>query len=161
MSKPATIWHFGWLIGATITSTIPLLPAAAIAAPMLWSQAARSLSGSWQLVGWGDADDLTPPVVGTTITADFDGTRLTGSTGCNRYFTTYTTDGMMLSLGAIATSRRACPEAIAAQELQYLSALENLQTYALTAGGTLELRYQTETGSGVLVFRRQAIPGLW
>ncbi len=75
------------------------------------------------------------------ITAVFaaDGT-LSGSTGCNNYNTTYTTDGNNITINPqIATTRRACDQPRTEQEMAYLAALPLATTYSIS-GDVLELR---------------------
>lgn len=125
------------------------------------AQANAALQGTWNLVGWGNPETLTPVVADTEITAQFEGDRLNGSTGCNNYVTTYEATEGNLSLSPIASTRRACLPPVSDQETQYLMALSNVDSYAVE-GDCLILNYETETMSGVLVFERPtAIPGLW
>jgi heat shock protein HslJ len=75
------------------------------------------------------------------ITAVFaaDGT-LSGSTGCNNYTTTYTTDGNNITINPqIATTSRACDQPRTEQEMAYLAALPLATTYSIS-GDVLELR---------------------
>ena len=125
------------------------------------AQSMDDLQGNWILVGWGDPDDLTAPLTDTEITAQFEGDRLTGSAGCNNYVTSYAASNGTLSFDPIASTRRACPSPILDQENQYLTALSNVDAYAIE-GDRLVLSYESEEISGVLVFERPvAIPGLW
>lgn len=79
-------------------------------------------------------------VAGTELTAIFgeDGT-VTGSGGCNTFSGPYTVDGDAIEIGPLASTRKACEEAVMAQEAAYLQALDNATTYAIT-GDALELR---------------------
>ncbi|MEB3359375.1 MAG: META domain-containing protein [Synechococcales bacterium] len=135
--------------------------AIALESPFHLSQITESVEGSWQLVGWGDPDNLTPPVDGTEVTAVFEGDRLGGSGGCNRYTSTYTSTDGTLKIGPTAATRRACQSPVGEQEFQYFRALEGVETYRITEDGQLELAYETEAGGGVLLFSRAAIPALW
>lgn len=138
--------------------------------PSLKIAQAATLAGDWVLLGWGDPQDLTSPVAGTEVTAKFMGDRLSGSTGCNNYTTSFTTDGTTLELGPTATTMKACADPISQQESQFLIALSGVKTYAITPQGHLHLTYETEAGSGVLAFvplatyqgpAQDAIPALW
>lgn len=146
------------------------MPAIAAEAALEVAQVSTALQGEWVLLGWGDAADLTPPVAGTQVTANFMGDRLFGSTGCNNYTTSFTTDGATLELGPTATTMKACADPISQQESQFLMALSGVQTYVITPEGHLHLTYETEAGSGVLAFvplatyqgpAQEAIPALW
>lgn len=86
---------------------------------------------------------VTSLVQHTSITATFgaDG-RLTGSAGCNRYTTTYTTDGDTISIARPAVTRRQCPAPAMTQERNYLAALARSTRYRLDER-QLELRDDT------------------
>jgi heat shock protein HslJ len=75
------------------------------------------------------------------LTADFGGDGvLSGFAGCNTYNATYelSTDGG-ISITGVATTRKACEEEAMTLERQYVAALENAATYAVS-GDTLTLR---------------------
>lgn len=82
-------------------------------------------------------------IEGTTLTAEFgaDGS-LSGSGGCNRFMTTYESDGAsQITIAPPASTMMACPEPAGAmeQEMQYLTALATAATYTVE-GNRLELR---------------------
>ncbi len=86
-------------------------------------------------------DAVVSALAEAQITAVFsaDGT-LSGSTGCNNYTTSYTTDGNNISISEqIATTRRACDQPRTEQEMAYLAALPQAATYTIS-GEQLELR---------------------
>jgi heat shock protein HslJ len=66
-------------------------------------------------------------------TAAFAEGSLAGSTGCNRYNAAYTTDGEALEIGAVASTRMACPPPADAVERDYLVALEQVARHRLEA----------------------------
>lgn len=159
-----------------LTLLLPVLgyslaaPAIAAESTREVAQVSTALQGEWVLVGWGDKANLTPPVAGTRVTANFMGDRLSGSTGCNSYTTSFTTEGATLKLGPTATTMKACSDPISQQESQFLMALSGVKTYAMTPAGHLHLTYETEAASGVLAFvplatyqgaAQEAIPALW
>lgn len=150
-----------WGLTLGLTVLCGGLGAIALSPAPVFAQNAEMLEGSWRLIGWGDANNLTPPLVDTEITANFDSEQITGSAGCNRYFGPYSVAGNMLEMGAIASTKMACMDAVDRQEMQYLTALDGAQSYAMSDRGELIINYQTETGSGVLVFAPQTIRGLW
>jgi heat shock protein HslJ len=155
----------GWLAVGVTTVGVWQATLPAIARPLFPSttiaQATEALQGNWTLVGWGDPETLTPPLPDTEITAQFEGDRLGGSTGCNNYVTTYTAMAGELSLNEVATTLRLCSDPIDEQEQAFLAALSGVDRYSV-AGDRLVLDYATEDMSGVLVFERPAaIPGLW
>ena len=56
---------------------------------------------------------------------------MTGSTGCNRYTGLYTADGETLELGALATTRKACPPPAADVDRAFLARLEQVARWRL------------------------------
>ncbi|MCP4359729.1 MAG: META domain-containing protein [Chloroflexi bacterium] len=108
-----------------------------------WGEVADRL---WVLVGYGDA--LNPTVVeeGIKITATFSSVEPTvsGSGGCNNYFTNYTStdDGGLTINGPIGSTMMAC-ETGAEQEIAYFGALETVTNWVLNDEGRLELTYST------------------
>jgi heat shock protein HslJ len=99
---------------------------------------------------WGEPAPEEPEVM-----IRYDDGRLTGSSGCNNYFTTPTLGEMPgdLSLGRIGTTRMACPEPQTAVEARFLSQLKGVNRYGFMAG-ELMLSYETNDGSGVMMFER-------
>ena len=70
----------------------------------------RVLTGSdWRLVSFGTAGAETNVIAGTTVNVKFgeDG-RASGSTGCNSYSGTYQVRGDSITIGRLASTRRAC-----------------------------------------------------
>lgn len=55
--------------------------------------------------------------------------KVTGNASCNRFFGPAQISGEHLTLGPLASSRMACPEAILSQETTYLRALSKVQRY--------------------------------
>jgi uncharacterized lipoprotein YbaY len=107
----------------------------------------------WVLESYGERGDLKAVLDATEITAEFkseDG-QVGGSAGCNRYFGDYELDGGSLSVGLLASTAMACPEAIMEQEQAYIEALQAAESYRVEGD---ELRID---GGGLeLVFRRQS-----
>ena len=88
--------------------------------------AAASPVGDWEVTAFLNGDAVSSPLPGTTLTATFgdDGT-LSGSSGCNRYTTTYTTDQGAIEIAPPAGTKKLCPEpeGVMEQEAAYLAAL--------------------------------------
>ena len=99
----------------------------------------------WVLVGYDDA--LNPTVVeeGTVITAVFSSVDnlLSGSGGCNNYFTSYdsTDDGGLTINGPIGSTMMACENM--ETESAYFAALETVNGWSAHEEGRLELTYDT------------------
>lgn len=80
----------------------------------------KSIIGEWlleDLAGTGVIDNLQ-----TTIKFTNEG-RLAGFGGCNNYFAAYQIQGNRIQIGAIASTKKACPPAIMDQEFRYFKAL--------------------------------------
>jgi len=111
-----------------------------------WGEAADRL---WVLVGYGDALNQTVVEEGVVITAVFssvDGT-VSGSGGCNNYFTNYETtdDGSITVNGPIGSTMMAC-ETGSEAEAAYLAALETVSTWMINEEGHLVLGYDSGAG---------------
>lgn len=121
------------LVGAALISLIAACSSGGGAAPGL-------AGSSWTVVTIAGID-----AVGTQPTMAFatDGS-VSGTTGCNQYNGTYTTDGQTIKIGPLAMTRMAClEEAVNAQEVAFTAALEGATTWAIDSDGDLELRGQT------------------
>jgi heat shock protein HslJ len=92
-------------------------------------------SNPWQLV---TLNNQSPTVSGATITANFDESRITGSSGCNSYFGPYTTQNNNIEIGQISSTLKACIGDVANLEKTYLSLLTQANSY-LISGQTLTL----------------------
>jgi putative lipoprotein len=57
--------------------------------------------------------------------------KVAGSGSCNRFFGTVSIDGNAMSISPLGTTRMACAEAVAMQEVNYLKALHGAERYAL------------------------------
>lgn len=117
----------------------------------------QSLEGtSWQVISYNNGKQaVTSVLVGSELTADFgtDG-NLTGSAGCNNYNGGYETDGNMITIGPLASTRMMCsePEGVMDQEFQFMEALQSAATYKIE-GDVLELR--TADGALAANFQRK------
>lgn len=82
---------------------------------------------SWKVLGFkSGAQGMVKIIEDTTVTLRFgDDGRLTGSAGCNRYFTSYSIEGALISIGHAGATRMWCnePEGIMDQEVGFLEAL--------------------------------------
>jgi heat shock protein HslJ len=79
--------------------------------------------------------------------------RVAGHTGCNRFFGPVELDGDAISFGDLATTRMACPEALMAQEQQFLHALAEARRIGLAQQGRILLVYD-DHGEPVLRLSR-------
>jgi len=94
---------------------------------------------------------LLPDVVAT---ARFEGGRVQGTDGCNRYTAPYTTKGSSLQVGARGpTTRMACPPAVMRQADAFIGALVRADTYRVVDG-----QLQLATTDGALLATLSAQP---
>lgn len=99
-----------------------------------------------QAVKWDSAAWLVEDIAGrgvidyaqTTLRVDADG-KVSGSTGCNRYFGQATLDGATLRFGPLATTYRACPPALMDQERKFLATLKEARGVRVDAMGRLQI----------------------
>lgn len=110
---------------------------------------AASIMGTWVATGINDQQEQAGVVssgITAEVSADFspDGD-LTGSDGCNRYFTSYRVDGDSITIDEmIGTTKMACRSDELAQQSQwYLGAMVKATSWSIDAGGNLELRDET------------------
>ncbi len=112
----------------------------------------RVLTGSdWRLVSFGTAGAETNVIAGTTVNVKFgeDG-RASGSTGCNSYSGTYQVRGDSITIGRLASTRRACLDPNAnQQEQRFLAALEAANRFRLSSD---RLTILSNRGRNVLNF---------
>lgn len=74
------------------------------------------------------------------VTVSFDGERVFGSSGCNRYFGSFQLTGEGLRFGAIAGTRMAClSDGVSQVEHAFLSALEGVRRFDIGKQGELML----------------------
>jgi len=97
------------------------------AAPQLPVSSATGIE--FQVVSFGPVGAEQPVLEGTTITALFSETEVSGSAGCNTYVGTMTPVNDFFTVGPIVTTRMACDEATMQQEKAFLAALEGTAGY--------------------------------
>lgn len=97
--------------------------------------------GEWEVTGLQRGDASVSPLAGTALTARFDADgSLSGSSGCNGYTTSYTTDKGSIEIEPPAGTKKACaePDGVMEQEAAFLAALPTAVSFRL-AGSVLEL----------------------
>jgi heat shock protein HslJ len=101
---------------------------------------ANPLEGEWNVTGYNNGKQaVVSPIAGTTLTAVFTADAVSGSAGCNDYNGPYKLDGTKVTIGPLATTRKACDQAIMDQETEFLTALQTPATVEQT-GATVTLR---------------------
>lgn len=80
---------------------------------------------------YGELESVLP---GTVITAEFGDEQISGNAGCNQYFGAYTSEEDTLSITVIGFTEMYCaPEEVMEQEGEYLTALESMISYQVSA----------------------------
>ena len=103
------------------------------------TNAQDAIKGDWVVTSFYTGDALQSPVVGSTLTAKFDGKQVSGESGCNSFSGGYTVDGETIAIGPLASTLRACADpAVDEQEAKYLQALALAKTFTVT-GSRLDL----------------------
>jgi len=99
-------------------------------------------------------DASEPPAAEPEITLVFDGDRISGKSGCNRYFAVVKEGGELpgdLHISEIGGTRMACPNEVMTLENRYLEALGEVTRYSFQTG-KLALAWRKDTVSGTLLF---------
>jgi len=96
-----------------------------------------------------------PVPEGVEIGLAFDGDKVTGTGGCNRYFGTVSSEGPgNLSFGGMGTTMMACPEPAMESEQRYLKTLAGASSYGFL-GDRRVIGCETEDGHVTLLFSPQ------
>jgi heat shock protein HslJ len=160
-SQPLTVCVVALAVGLVgVIATNPAMAQPSSNNLLLMAQSS-SIAGSWRLVSMGSLTSPTGPLQTTELTADFEGDRISGSGGCNRFNGGYQTESNQLTIGALASTRMACEQLVMNQEAKYLAALQGAQRYEVNSQGELQVFYQTDQESGVLRFTAQTVRALW
>ncbi|MFQ5968184.1 MAG: META domain-containing protein [Acidimicrobiia bacterium] len=98
---------------------------------------------AWVLESMG----TDPLLTGSVVTLSFSSDTARGSGSCNEYFGEFETEGDSIMFGPLASTHKACGEALDQQEFAYLSALQSAETYEVSEG-----RLTIDYPGGVLSF---------
>ncbi len=106
---------------------------------------------TWRLDSYVNTEGQTVDVqAGSEITARLEAGQVAGSAGCNRYVGTYKASGKALTVEVGAATLMYCPpEALMAQEMAYLAALNRAATHQI-AGEQLQIK--DDGGDTILTF---------
>ena len=86
----------------------------------------------WTLQGIVESGGMVSSWVDAEITAEFAAGQVTGSAGCNQYFSGYELDGASLSMGPVGRTEMACMgEGRMEREDAFLKALEAVKSYSI------------------------------
>ena len=111
---------------------------------------ANPLEGEWNVTGYNNGTQAVIVADGRhdphrrSFTADG---QVGGDAGCNSYSGPYTLDGTSLTVGPLATTMKACEQAIISQETTFLAALQTPTTVE-TSGATVTLRDASSASGG-------------
>jgi heat shock protein HslJ len=103
---------------------------------------------SWVLTEMADAAGDVQ-AVDVEVTASFDGSTISGTSGCNQYNASYQATGNEISFGPIAGTQMACPGDEMAIEARYVQLLREVATFQVD-GGSLSM--DDGEGTQVLLF---------
>jgi len=103
---------------------------------------------SWILTQMLTAGGQTQ-IVEVGVSAEFDGSTISGSAGCNSYHASYEASGGDISFGPIAATKKLCPEAEQSTEDRYLQLLAEIGSFEVS-GRSMSMNDQD--GTPVLQF---------
>ena len=86
---------------------------------------------SWILTQMLTAGGQTE-IVGTGVSAKFDGKTISGNSGCNAYHASYDAKGSEISFGPIAGTQMACGEPESSTEVRYVQLLEGVASFEVS-----------------------------
>lgn len=89
----------------------------------------EALEGTSWILTQFVAEDGGTAIVDVGVSAEFDGSTISGTSGCNRYNASYEASGDEISFGPIAGTQMACPEPQMSVEVRYLQLLESVATF--------------------------------
>src|SRR5262249_48785357 len=117
---------------------------------------AEVLQYQWVLEYFSNEDksaghDMTAAQITLKFAAD---ETLSGSGGCNNYSGTYTVSGQQMTISKLASTQKACEQAVMDNETKYLQQLSAVNAYNVN-NSKLELTYASGTTTNTMTF----IPG--
>jgi heat shock protein HslJ len=93
----------------------------------------------WKVTSFNNNRHAVVGVLGeSNLTLSFEDGQVSGSAGCNSFHGKYSTEGSQLTLGPLATTRRACEEPLMNQEREFLAALASAVTWSIE-GNVLDM----------------------
>ena len=132
---------------APTATPVPTAPPAPVPDPLTGTR--------WNVVSVNNGSGIVSLAPGTSITMDFgtDG-QVTGSSGCNTYFASFSLNGNAISIGQPGATSLFCaePAGVMDQEQAFLAALQAAATFRIT-GSQLDL---TTAGGQIAITANQA-----
>ena len=71
-------------------------------------------------------------IVSVGVSASFDGTTISGTSGCNQYHASYQAQGSQISFGPIAGTQKLCGDPEDSTETRYLQLLGDVGSYRIS-----------------------------
>ena len=100
---------------------------------------AREIIGEWIATSYYTGNAVQSVAPGTTLTANFATSHVSGEGGCNAFNGSYGTQGTSITIGPLAATQRACADpTFDTQEQHYLAALQLAATFQVS-GSQLQL----------------------
>jgi heat shock protein HslJ len=94
---------------------------------------------NWKVTSFNNGRQAVVGVLGeSSLTLSFEDGKVSGSAGCNNFHGSYSTEGNKVAFGPLATTRRACGEALMTQESGFLAALASAVTWSID-GNVLDM----------------------
>jgi heat shock protein HslJ len=94
----------------------------------------QAIAGDWTVTAVRTANAVSSPVPGSELTLSFASGTASGYAGCNQFTGGYTLTGEDLTIGPLASTRRACADpAVSQQETDYLAALQATASFSATS----------------------------
>lgn len=124
-------------LAAALTACAPTEPAGPAARP-------AAPTGGQALVGpeWAVTEIAgQPKVAESRVSIQFADGRVSGAASCNRFMGNYevAADGVTITMGQMASTMMACPDALMDQERLFLDTLAAVRSYSVGADGVLVL----------------------
>jgi heat shock protein HslJ len=105
-------------------------------------------SASWILTQMTTVGGQTQ-IVDVGVDAQFDGSTISGTSGCNQYHASYEAQGSSISFGPIAGTKKLCGDPEDSTETRYLQLLGDVGSYRIS-GRSMSMNDQS--GTPVLQF---------
>jgi heat shock protein HslJ len=71
-------------------------------------------------------------IVDVSVSAEFDGSTISGTSGCNRYNASYQAQGSKISFGPIAGTKKLCGDPEDSTETRYLQLLSDVGSFQIS-----------------------------
>lgn len=88
---------------------------------------------TWELVSYGTHDDAVAPVDNSEVMILFDvvDQKVSGSSGCNRFFGSYKAEGNDITFSPLGSTMMACEQEILDQETKFLGTLQSARSFSI------------------------------